>query len=51
MKIFSIFFWKAIKIAGWAQKERVGRVSGNTGIFLGLNTNKCLYYESHENVL
>ena len=36
MKIY-IFFWKAIKIAGSAQKiNRVGRVSGNTGIFLGL---------------
>ena len=34
-KLF-IFFWKAIKIAGSAQKIRVGRVSGNTGIFLGL---------------
>ena len=34
-----IFFWKAIKIAGSAQKKkknRVGRVRGNTGIFLGL---------------
>ena len=31
------FFWKAIKIAGSAQKNRVGRVSGNTGFFfLGL---------------
>ena len=28
-----IFFWKAIKIAGSAQKNRVGRVSGNTGTF------------------
>ena len=28
------FFWKAIKFAGSAQKKnRVGRVSGNTGIF------------------
>ena len=35
MKIF-LFFWKAIKIAGSAQKNRVGRVSGNTGIFIGL---------------
>ena len=46
MKIFLFFFWKAIKIAGSAQKNnnnnnnkkkkkknRVGRVSGNTGIF------------------
>ena len=36
MKIFLFFFWKAIKIAGSAQKNNVGRVSGNTGIFLGL---------------
>ena len=28
-----IFFWKAIKIAGSAQKNRVSRVSGNMGIF------------------
>ena len=29
-----IFFWKAIKIAGSAQKKnRVGRASGNRGIF------------------
>ena len=27
-----ILFWKAIKIAGSAQKNRVGRVRGNTGI-------------------
>ena len=31
--LLSFFFWKAIKIAGSAQKNRVGRVSGNTGIF------------------
>ena len=31
-----ICFGKAIKIAGSAQKNRVGRVSGNTGIVLGL---------------
>ena len=37
MKNRFIFFWKAIKIAGSAQKNRVGRVSGNTGdFFLGL---------------
>ena len=28
-----IFFWKALKIVGSAQKIRVGRVNGNTGIF------------------
>ena len=28
-----IFFWEAIKIAGSAQKIKVGWVSGNTGIF------------------
>ena len=28
-----IFFWKAIKIAGSAQKSRVSQVSGNMGIF------------------
>ena len=27
------FLWKAIKIAGLAQNNWVGRVSGNTGIF------------------
>ena len=33
-----IFFWKAIKIAGSAQKTAFGQVSGNTGIcFLGLS--------------
>ena len=31
-----VYFWKAIKIAGSAQENRVGRVSGNAGIFLGL---------------
>ena len=41
MKSFYFFFWKAIKIAGLAQKKnRVGRVSGNAGwpICLGLST-------------
>ena len=34
MKIFLFFFWKAIEMTGSAQKKnRVGRVSGNTGIF------------------
>ena len=33
MKIFLFFFWRAIKIAGSAQKNRVGQVSGNTDIF------------------
>ena len=39
MKII-FFFWKAIKIAGSAQKKknRVYRVNGNTSIFLGLIT-------------
>ena len=36
-----IFFWKAIQIAGLAQKQkqnnRDGRVSGNTGIFRPYN--------------
>ena len=36
MNNLSIFFIKAIKIAESALKCRVGRVSGNTGIFLGL---------------
>ena len=36
MKIILFFFWKAIKIAGSAQKNGVVRVSGNTCIFLGL---------------
>ena len=31
--LFIFFFWKAIKIAVSAQKNGVGRVSGNTGIF------------------
>ena len=49
MKIFLFFFfWKAIKIAGSAQKNkqtknRVGRVSGNTGIFLGLNRGYLIF--------
>ena len=33
MKIFLFFSWKAIKIAESAQNNRVGPVSGNTGIF------------------
>ena len=33
----------AIKITESALKRRVGRVSGNTGIFLGLNVIKFLY--------
>ena len=32
MKIFLFFFLEDNKIAGSAQKNRVGRVSGNTGI-------------------
>ena len=36
MKIFLFFFWKAIEIAGSAQKNRVCRVSGN-------NTGICLF--------
>ena len=34
MKIFLFYFLMAIKITGSAQKYRVGRVSGNTAIFL-----------------
>ena len=30
---FLFFFWKAIKIAGSAQNNRVGRVSGNMYFF------------------
>ena len=37
INIFTIFFKMAIKIAGSAQKRRVGRISGNTGI-LGLTS-------------
>ena len=38
-EIFLFLFSKAIKIAGSAQKNRVGRVSGNVGRpFLGLRT-------------
>ena len=36
MKIFLFYFEMAIKITGSAQNFRVGRVSGNTPIFLGL---------------
>ena len=36
MKIFLFYFEMAIKITGSAQNYRVGRVSGNTLIFLGL---------------
>ena len=35
MKIFLFYFKIAIKITGSAQNYRVGRVSGNTPIFLG----------------
>ena len=51
MKIFSFFFffffWKAIKIAGSAHKNRVGRVSGNSGfvcVFLGVKCLRVQYY-------
>ena len=37
MKIFLFYFEMAIKITGSTQNYRVGRVSGNTPIFLGLN--------------
>ena len=37
MKIFLFYFEMAIKITGSAQNYRVGRVSGNTPIFLGLS--------------
>ena len=36
MKIFLFYFEMAIKNTGSAQNYRVGRVSGNTPIFLGL---------------
>ena len=36
MKIFLFYFEMAIEITGSAQNYRVGRVSGNTPIFLGL---------------
>ena len=36
MKIFLFYFEMAIKITGSAQNYRVGRLSGNTPIFLGL---------------
>ena len=42
MKIFFFFFFEIaikIKITGSAQNYRVGRVSGNTPIFLGLMKN------------
>ena len=34
MKIFLFYFEMAIKITGSAQNYRVGRVSGNTHIFM-----------------
>ena len=37
MKIFLFYFEMAIKITGSAQNYRVGQISGNTPIFLGLN--------------
>ena len=45
MKIF-IFFQKAIKIARSAQENRVGWVSGNIGIFLGLICFSCCFHQS-----
>ena len=36
MKIFLFYFEMAIKITGSAQNYRVGWVSGNTPIFIGL---------------
>ena len=36
MKIFFFYFEMAIKITGSVQNYRVGRVSGNTPICLGL---------------
>ena len=36
MKIFLFYFEMAIKFTGSVQNYRVGRVSGNTPIFLGL---------------
>ena len=35
MKIFLFYFEMAIKITGSAQNYRVGRISGNTPIFVG----------------
>ena len=46
MIFFYFSFWKAIKNAGLAHKKnRVGRVSGKMGIFLGLmpKDDTCLY--------
>ena len=42
MKIFLFYFEMAIKITGSAQNYRVGRVSGNTPIFLGLIYKKIM---------
>ena len=49
MKIFLFYFEMAIKIIikGSAQNYRVGRVSGNTPIFLGLISialNVCFFF-------
>ena len=41
MKIFLFYFEMAIKITGSAQNYRVGRVRGNTPIFLGLTRVVC----------
>ena len=43
MKFFLFYFEMAIKITGWAQNYRVGRVSGNTPIFLGLRSAACTH--------
>ena len=43
MKIFLFYFEMAINITGSAQNYRVGWVSGNTPIFLGLINNSSTY--------
>ena len=48
MKIFLFFFWNAIKIAGSVQKKknRVGRVSGNIGLFFFFLGLRCICLEN-----
>ena len=48
MKIFLFYFEMATKITGSAQNYRVGRVSGNTPIFLGLI--KVSSFKNSENI-
>ena len=48
MKILLFYFGMAIKITGSAKNYRVGGVSGNTPIFLGLT---CMHKALHMQIL